>query len=624
MRRAGAGRGSDRLPALEPAGSAAGSGGTLSQPALGAAPGLRPVWDSDAGSFLSRLRYGGADLRARGIALPHPGERFYVATFAFAAYMIAAVAIVLYWHSIIGDAWSRVANAYYVLFSRDPHLAAVGFVWNPLPSIAVLPLLPFKVIWPDMVATGFAGSIVSAACMAGAVYEIHGIAMDWGVRRSARLLVTLMFAFNPMIVYYAANGMSEAMFLVTLVVVARYLSRWALTRQTVPLVVAGIGLAVAYMTRYEAVVAALGAAGLVVLLTGLRSNSGPIRDRIAEGVADASVLVTPFATVFIAWAFASWLIVRDPFQQFTSIYGVVSQLAVAQPAVAAVTGQGTSSAYTWIARQILGLEPGIVVIGLLALILTFRGKHALTLPVVATIGGVVAFAIFGFLTGRTLGWLRYSIAVIPLATILALALLAPKPETELIAEEPRAVPKWRVISSRLMGLMAVAVIALAVPIGAVVMLDPGENPQYGGEAFQLRPVFFPNQPLYANEPVTKYTPFGQYEVGQQAAKYVDDMHLASGSVLVDGAMGFPIILESSNPTQFITTSDRDFQQALLDPASFHVKYLLVPEAVGYQSLDALNQAYPSIYQNGAGISELVTQFSAGGNNWRLYRVTETQ
>jgi len=30
-------------------------------------------------------------------------------------------------------------------------------------------------------------------------------------------------------------------------------------------------------------------------------------------------------------------------------------------------------------------------------------------------------------------------------------------------------------------------------------------------------------------------------------------------------MGFPIILESSNPTQFITTSDRDFQQALLDP-----------------------------------------------------------
>jgi hypothetical protein len=53
-----------------------------------------------------------------------------------------------------------------------------------------------------------------------------------------------------------------------------------------------------------------------------------------------------------------------------------------------------------------------------------------------------------------------------------------------------------------------------------------------------------------------------------------------------------------------------------------VKYLLVPEAVGYQSLDAINQAYPGIYTTGAGISQLVTQFSAGGNNWRLYRVTQ--
>jgi hypothetical protein len=607
-----------RRTALGSASGSAGSGGAVSERAFVAAPGLRPVWDSDTGSILNRLRYGRADLRSLGAAIPRPGERFYVAAAAWVAYMSAAVGIVLIWHSIIGDAWSRVGNAYYVLYSRDPHLAAVGFVWNPLPSIAVLPFLPFKAIWPDMVATGFAGCIVSAVCMTGAVYEIHGIAFDWGVRRSARLLVTLMFAFNPMILYYAANGMSEAMFLLTLVVTARYLSRWALTRHAVPLVVAGIALAVAYMTRYEAVVAAIGAAGLVVLFTSLRSNSGPLRDRLGEGFADAAVLVAPFGTVFVGWAFASWLIVRDPFQQFTSIYGVVSQLAVAQPAVAQITGQGTSSAYVWIAKQVIGLEPGIVVLGVLALVVTFRGRAALTLPVVATLGAVVAFAVFGFLSGRTLGWLRYSIAVIPLATILALALLAPKPETEIIEDSRPPASRWRSRAGRLMGLAAVLLIAVAVPVGGVVMLDPGENPQFGGEAFQLRPIFFPSEPL------AKYTPFGQYQVGKQAATYIDAMHLANGSVLVDGAMGFPIILESGNPTQFITTSDRDFQQALLDPVSFRVKYLLVPEAVGYQSLDAVNQAYPGIYTTGARISQLVTQFSAGGNSWRLYRVTSTQ
>ncbi|HEY7916898.1 MAG TPA: hypothetical protein VIC86_07940 [Acidimicrobiales bacterium] len=34
-----------------------------------------------------------------------------------------------------------MANGFYVLHSADPHLAAVGFVWNRLSSIVDLPLL---------------------------------------------------------------------------------------------------------------------------------------------------------------------------------------------------------------------------------------------------------------------------------------------------------------------------------------------------------------------------------------------------------------------------------------------------------------------------------------------------
>lgn len=167
-----------------------------------------------------------------------------------------------------------------------------------------------------------------------------------------------------------------------------------------------------------------------------------------------------------------------------------------------------------------------------------------------------------------------------------------------------------------MGLLAVALVALAVPASGSTMLDPGQNPAYGGEAFQLRPVLFPN------EPAKPITPSGQYEVGRQVAQYLDKLHLGSGKVLVDGAMGFPIILESADPTQFITTSDRDFQQALLDPIAFGVEYLLVPEDVGYQSLDAINRAYPGIYRGGAAIAPtMVAQFGSGGNNWRLYRVS---
>ena len=39
------------------------------------------------------------------------------------------------------DAVSHMANGFYILYSRDPHLAAVGFVWPPLQSMADMILL---------------------------------------------------------------------------------------------------------------------------------------------------------------------------------------------------------------------------------------------------------------------------------------------------------------------------------------------------------------------------------------------------------------------------------------------------------------------------------------------------
>ena len=84
---------------------------------------------------------------------------------ALVGYLVLALLLVYVSQAIVGDAWSRVGNAYYMLFSRDPHLAAIGFVWNPLPSLAVLPLLPFSLIWPDLVGAGLAGNIVSALFM---------------------------------------------------------------------------------------------------------------------------------------------------------------------------------------------------------------------------------------------------------------------------------------------------------------------------------------------------------------------------------------------------------------------------------------------------------------------------
>src|SRR5207247_1561770 len=118
-----------------------------------------------------------------------------------------------------GDAWSRVGNAYYVLFSRDPHLAAIGFVWNPLPSLVELPLLPFAALWPALVDRGFAGNLMSAVFMAMAVRQLWLWLAGLAVRTPVRIALTLAFAVHPLIVIYGANGMSDAPCLLFLIIV---------------------------------------------------------------------------------------------------------------------------------------------------------------------------------------------------------------------------------------------------------------------------------------------------------------------------------------------------------------------------------------------------------------------
>ena len=52
----------------------------------------------------------------------------------FTVYFLAACYLTLVANVIYGDAWSRVEIAYRILSSRDPHLAAIGFIWGPLRS----------------------------------------------------------------------------------------------------------------------------------------------------------------------------------------------------------------------------------------------------------------------------------------------------------------------------------------------------------------------------------------------------------------------------------------------------------------------------------------------------------
>ena len=487
-----------------------------------------------------------------------------------------------------GDATARVANAYYMLFSRDPHLAAIGFVWNPLPSLAVLPLLPLRAFWPALTQRAFAGNVVSAVLMAGAVWLIWRILADLEVRRPARLALTALFFLNPMILYYGGNGMSEGLFLFTLLLTTRYLVDWLATDRLKSLVLAGSALGLAYLARNEAVTAAA-AATVVVAAVRMARARGTSRQRLDAAITDAAIVSLPFAVCFVGWAVVSWVIVGHPFEQFSSVYGTSSQLRVAGSSIHG--GQAIASNPLFVTVELLSLAPCLLIAAVSALVAAGRRRDPRVLGMLAINGGVLAFAVLAFVAGQTAGWYRYYISVIPLLVLLI---------GFLFGGGRTMWPTWVPTHGRR---TAAAVVAWPVVL-AVILAGPGletsfaamRNRGIGREEYEhLAVAMYPARhgPLETSDP-------DRHQAVVRMASYIDHMRLPSGSVLVDTFSSCvpDLVLAVHNPKVFVITNDRDFQPALADPTAFHVRYLMVPGQGPTTSLDAIVRAHPDLDSGG--------------------------
>ena len=535
-----------------------------------------------------------------------PGEGAVFFAGSLTLYLAFAALLVFGLDSIEGDAWSRVGNAFYMLYSRDPHLAAIGFVWNPLPSIALVPLLPFKELWPPLVEQGFAANIVSALCMAGAVYQVRSILREHGVARPATLILTLLFALHPMILLYAANGMSEAMFLFFGLTAVRHLTNWVKRREASTLVHAGLALALLYLTRYESIAIAGAAVLLVLVFSYLDARRGD-RDARTTALADAVILAGPFVAAAGLWALASWVIVGNPFESFTSVYGFASQLEIGAAEIQASTGQGTAAAPGYVVQQVMGIAPALAVVGAGLVIALVRRKPEALVPIVL-LGASLAFSIWAFMSGRSWGNIRYYIVVVPLVTLAAGALLA-----RLNRRHAMASVRWP--ANFLITGVILALVALGLPAGLSAMHD-----QRVGRGTSDKVRLLVGSDSMQSEAVVSWQ--RQHEAARALDRHLDGLALPSGSVLIDVAFGFPVVLQSRQPDIFVITPDRDFPAVLADPAVFGVGYVVVTPPLGYGQVDAIERAYPGMYATGAGIADFVQQFGSGGDlgSWRLYQV----
>lgn len=540
-----------------------------------------------------------------------------LATVSFVAYLLSGVFAVFHSNLILGDALARVENVNRILFSHDPHLAAIGFAWGPLPALVELPLVCLRFLWPQLVTLGLAANLMSAAFMAAAVYQLHVQLRECGIGKWVNFALVLSFAANPMIFFYGLNGMSEAPFIFFLFVATRYLVRWIRTSEIGALVASGAGLGAAYLCRYEALVAGIAAIALCFVVTCSRTAC-PRSHRSTVAVVDALILGAPFLLAVALWSAISWLITGHLLDQFSSIYGTRSQLEAYQvQASLAPSDLAEWSAMAFVG--ILALAPLVGILILISVVTAVRHRDVRPIAVLSVFGTALAANYAAYASGLIVHTIRYFILAVPLATLLGAFALEPTHARRAghSAFSNPSLPKRIAPAARSAGrqLVVIAMMAVAWPTGVVGLVNTSISPEFEGPGVQLLSgqLGFPEH--------DRRVPL-RFVTDRQVAEYIDALHSGPGTVLVDDFDGYAIVVSSSQPAEFVITSDRDFTVALSDPAGYGIQYVLVPEPTRGK-LDAINRRYPDLYWSGAGIGQLVREFDQLGDighTWRLYRV----
>lgn len=536
-----------------------------------------------------------------------PARRWGIALFAIltALYFSIGALLVLRYNMFDPDAPSRVANAGYAVMSRQPHLSAIGFVWNPLPSLVEVPLLQFSRWWPEVKTHGLAGVAQSALFMAGAAVMVRRIALDRGVGTAWRWLAVACFALQPMIVIYGASGMSEAAQVFCVLWCARHLMQWVNRKRVGDLAWAGVALGVGYLARYEIVAAACGAAALVAVVAFRRSERA---NRINSAVLSVIIVLFPLAAAFSIWAFTGWVVSGEAFATLTSQYGNGSQVAAAVER-AGPHVKAASDDWVVIAARMLGMQPflGLAAAGAVALAVLSRKADALV-PVF-TLGPILAFAAWGQYSSTTFGWFRFYLLAVPLVICVALACWEP------VATAARAWWRADTVPSRLGAGLLCASLTIGLPVTVMAMSNErigNQQLQYGLKSLIYPEDYPPSEQWYRRLMVNDRT----------LAEYFDRKRLPEGAVLMDTFNTWGIWLASDNPKQFVITSDYDFTAVLNRPWDFGVQYIVASNP-GISDADALNVRYPTLWADGAGIGTLVHSVygATGDERFRIYRTT---
>lgn len=492
-----------------------------------------------------------------------PRWPWWMALAAFLQYTVVGAWLLKVQGYLLLDGASRTLTAQTVVLSRDPHIAAMGFYWPPLPMFIrvpfVLVLFPFgQSLMAGAVSTAFISALVIP------VLAAIGRALDLSTARSAVLIG--LYAMNPVVMFYAANGMSEACFYLFLALSYLGYLRFEKSRSTSDLRLLSVGLALGVMSRIEFIPITMAFIVACALLTP--------RNRWKR----VSFLVgLPPLYVFVLWTWASQLIAKDAFYWYHAgkISGSTPDIHPWMPdnlTLVNVVGYVMEMTFVY--------APGL---GLLLLFGVVRGiKRAHWLGLVLAGFVLPAFMALQLVLRTNNGAQRYFVVSAVSGVIVLMWVVA------------TCARRRPAVSGLVYGLAVLSMVGGAI---AVIVV----NNDKWHSSLQSESAFF--APLIGKEPI----PFPKYTEGLDDLIAKLDHELAKGEYVAMDSKGGIGLLYSQHPKQFIVPEDRDFDEIMSD-AEGRFRYVLI-------RTDSLTSQYSDDIQS--------AMKGAVDGTWVLFDETET-
>ena len=432
---------------------------------------------------------------------------------------------------LIGDAAYRTANARTILFSRDPHLAAIGMVWMPLSTLSTL---PFTALFEPVGFAWAAGAAMSAAYGAGFAWAMTRMASHLCPSSAAAQVVVAVTLLNPVTVFWMGSGMMEAPSLFFLAWAILSWLRWTDTRDVRYLSLLGIAIGLGFLTRYEQLFVAV----VFVLLVGWFSNSGSRRN--------AMILVAaPTICVGLVWLGVNLVIKGDPFAFIPEVDPAQALLPVEMQLVGTRTLE-LLPALWYAGRRILHFAPAVLCTPIIAVVehRTSRWRPAIFGASLAALSSPIFVGLLTMSEGKTTGNPRYFLNAIVIGPLFALAALSGR---------IRGARPWSIV------------LCIAVLAGSVTAARMELSVFYTGieheEVAISRLTGLAPKPL-AGQAADELPFDGLAGPWKDAAREIDAAIGSGHSIATDSSSAFLVLLFTDRPDQFVIPEDRDFEQLL--------------------------------------------------------------